>query len=49
VADALAKLSESADRHGLVVANGGLAGIVSTSDLARALEGRPRSRAPAQI
>jgi CBS domain-containing protein len=44
--DALAELSQSAGGHGLVVSNGGLAGIVTTSDLARALEARPR-RAPA--
>jgi Zn-dependent protease/CBS domain-containing protein len=46
--DALAELSQSAAGHGLVVSNGGLAGIVSTSDLARALEARPRRRAPAR-
>jgi CBS domain-containing protein len=41
--DALAELSQSAGGHGLVVSNGAaLAGIVSTSDLARALEARPR-------
>jgi Zn-dependent protease/CBS domain-containing protein len=45
--DALAELSQSAGGHGLVVSNGGLAGIVSTSDLARALEARPRRGAPA--
>jgi Zn-dependent protease/CBS domain-containing protein len=45
--DALAELSQSAGGHGLVVSNGGLAGIVSTSDLARALEARRRRRAPA--
>jgi Zn-dependent protease/predicted transcriptional regulator len=44
--DALAELSQSAAGHGLVVSNGGLAGIVSTSDLARALEARRRRRAP---
>jgi hypothetical protein len=47
--DALAELSQSAGGHGLVVSNGGLAGIVSTSDLARALEARPRRRAPARV
>jgi Zn-dependent protease/CBS domain-containing protein len=46
--DALAELSQSAGGHGLVVSNGGLAGIVSTSDLARALETRRRRRAPAR-
>jgi Zn-dependent protease/CBS domain-containing protein len=45
--DALAELSESGGGHGLVVSNGGLSGIVSTSDLARALEARRRRRAPA--
>jgi Zn-dependent protease/CBS domain-containing protein len=45
--DALAELSQSAGGHALVVANGGLAGIVSTSDLARALEARRRRPAPA--
>ncbi|HKD33997.1 MAG TPA: site-2 protease family protein [Gaiellaceae bacterium] len=40
--DALAELSQSSGGHGLVVSNGGLAGIVSTSDLARALDARPR-------
>jgi Zn-dependent protease/predicted transcriptional regulator len=45
--DALAELSQSAGGHGLVVSNGGLAGIVSASDLARALEARRRRRAPA--
>jgi CBS domain-containing protein len=44
--DALAELSESGGGHGLVVSNGGLSGIVSTSDLARALEARRRRRAP---
>jgi Zn-dependent protease/CBS domain-containing protein len=42
--DALAELSQSGGGHGLVVSNGGLAGIVSTSDLARALDARPRGR-----
>jgi len=46
--DALAELSESSGGHGLVVANGGLAGIVSTSDLARALEARRRRSVPAR-
>jgi CBS domain-containing protein len=46
--DALAELSQSAGRHGLVLSNGGLAGIVSSSDLVRALEARPRRRAPAR-
>jgi CBS domain-containing protein len=46
--DALAELSQSAGGHGLVVSNGGLAGIVSSSDLARALQARPRRRAPAR-
>ena len=45
--DALAELSQSSGGHGLVVSNGGLAGIVSTSDLARALEARPRRSMPA--
>jgi Zn-dependent protease/CBS domain-containing protein len=42
--DALAELSQSAGGHGLVVSNGGLAGIVSARDLARALDARPRRR-----
>jgi predicted transcriptional regulator len=46
--DALAELSQSAGGHGLVVSNGSLAGIVSTSDLARALEARPRRGTPAR-
>ena len=46
--DALAELSQSAGGHGLVVSNGGLAGIVSTSDLARALDAR-RRREPAGV
>jgi Zn-dependent protease/CBS domain-containing protein len=46
--DALAELSQSTGGHALVVSNGGLAGIVSTSDLARALEARPRRRASAR-
>ena len=46
-ADAVAELSQSAGGHGLVVSNGGLAGIISTSDLARALEARRRRGAPA--
>jgi CBS domain-containing protein len=46
--DAVAELTQSAGGHGLVVSNGGLAGIVSTSDLARALEASPRRRAPAR-
>jgi hypothetical protein len=49
VVDALAELSESADGHGPVVSNGGLAGIVSTGDLARALETRPRRRAAVRV
>jgi Zn-dependent protease/CBS domain-containing protein len=44
--DALAELSTSRGGHGLVLSNSHLAGIVSTSDLARALEARPRRRAP---
>jgi Zn-dependent protease/CBS domain-containing protein len=44
--DALAELSQSAGGHGLVVSNGGLAGIISTSDLARALEARRRRGTP---
>jgi CBS domain-containing protein len=47
--DALADLSQSAGGHGLVVSNGGLAGIVSTSDLARALEARRRPGAAARV
>jgi Zn-dependent protease/CBS domain-containing protein len=47
--DALAELSQSAGGHGLVLSNGGLAGIVSSSDLARALEARPRRGAPARV
>jgi CBS domain-containing protein len=46
--DALAELSQSAGGHGLVVSNGSLVGIVSTSDLARALEARPRRETPAR-
>jgi CBS domain-containing protein len=46
--DALAELSQSAGGHGLVLSNGTLAGIVSTSDLARALEARRRVRTPAR-
>jgi Zn-dependent protease/CBS domain-containing protein len=46
--DALAELSESSGGHGLVVSNGGLAGIISTSDLARALEARRRRSVPAR-
>ncbi len=45
--DALAELSQSGGGHGLVVSNGGLAGIVSTSDLARALDARRRRGASA--
>jgi Zn-dependent protease/CBS domain-containing protein len=45
--DALAELTQSAGGHGLVVSNGDLAGIVSTSDLARALEARRSRKAPA--
>src|SRR5512132_2434982 len=44
--DALAELSTSRGGHGLVVSNSHLAGIVSTSDLARALEARPRRGVP---
>jgi Zn-dependent protease/CBS domain-containing protein len=44
--DALAELSQSSGGHGLVVSNGGLAGIISTSDLTRALEVRPRRAGP---
>jgi Zn-dependent protease len=47
--EALAELAESAGGHGLVVSNGGLAGIVSTGDLARALEARRRRRVPAHV
>ena len=47
--DALAELSQSAGGHGLVVSNGGLAGIISTSDLARALEARRSRSAPARV
>jgi Zn-dependent protease/CBS domain-containing protein len=47
--DALAELSQSTGGHGLVVSNGGLAGIVSTSDIARALEARRSGRAPARV
>jgi Zn-dependent protease/CBS domain-containing protein len=45
-ADALAELSESAGGHGLVVSDGQLAGILSMSDLARALQARPRRTTP---
>jgi Zn-dependent protease/CBS domain-containing protein len=44
--DAVAELSTSRGGHALVVSNSHLVGIVSTSDLARALEARPRRRAP---
>jgi Zn-dependent protease/CBS domain-containing protein len=47
--DALAELSESAGGHALVVANGGLAGILSARDLGRALDARRRRRAPARV
>jgi len=47
--DALAELSQSAGGHALVVSNGGLAGIVSASDLARALQARPRRRTPVPV
>jgi Zn-dependent protease/CBS domain-containing protein len=47
-ADAVAELSQSAGGHGLVVSNGGLTGIISTSDLARALQARRRRDAPAR-
>jgi Zn-dependent protease/CBS domain-containing protein len=47
--DALAELSQSAGGHGLVVSNGGLAGIISTSDLARALEARRSRGAPTRV
>jgi Zn-dependent protease/CBS domain-containing protein len=40
--DALAEVSQSPGGHGLVVSNGALTGIVSTGDLLRALETRPR-------
>jgi CBS domain-containing protein len=46
--DALAELTQSTGGHGLVVSNGGLAGIISTRDLARALEARRRGR-PAAV
>jgi Zn-dependent protease/CBS domain-containing protein len=45
--DALAELSQSPGGHALVLSNGDLAGIVSTSDLARALEAKQRRQAPA--
>jgi CBS domain-containing protein len=47
--DAVAELTQSAGGHGLVVSNGGLAGIVSTSDLTRALEARRRRTAHAAV
>jgi Zn-dependent protease/CBS domain-containing protein len=47
--DALAELSQSTGGHGLVVSNGGLAGIISTSDLARALEARRRRSTAAPV
>jgi Zn-dependent protease/CBS domain-containing protein len=47
--DALAELSQSAGGHGLVVSNGALEGIVSTSDLTRALEATRRGRKPAPV
>jgi Zn-dependent protease/CBS domain-containing protein len=47
--DALAELTQAAGGHGLVVSNGGLAGIVSTSDLARALEARRRRTVPTRV
>jgi Zn-dependent protease len=46
--DAVAELSQSAGGHGLVLSNGALTGIVSTSDLTRALEARRRLSAPAR-
>jgi Zn-dependent protease/CBS domain-containing protein len=43
-ADALAELSETNVGRGLVVSDGRLVGLLSMSDLARALETRPRRR-----
>jgi Zn-dependent protease/CBS domain-containing protein len=45
-ADALAELSGSEGGHGLVVSDGRLTGILSMSDLARALQTRPRRTTP---
>jgi Zn-dependent protease/CBS domain-containing protein len=42
--DALAELSEANGNHGLVLSDGRLVGLLSTSDLARALEVRPYRR-----
>jgi Zn-dependent protease/CBS domain-containing protein len=47
--DALAELSQSSGGHALVVSNGDLRGIVSTSDLARALDARRRARSAARV
>jgi Zn-dependent protease len=43
-ADALAELSEASANRGLVVSGDRLVGLLSISDLARALEARPRRR-----
>jgi Zn-dependent protease/predicted transcriptional regulator len=45
-ADALAELSEADASRALVVSGGRLVGLLSISDLARALEARPRARRP---
>jgi Zn-dependent protease/CBS domain-containing protein len=45
-ADALAELSGSEGSHGLVVSDGRLTGILSMSDLARALQAQPRRATP---
>ena len=46
VADALAELTESPIHRGLVLSNGNLAGLLSLTDAARALEIRSARAAP---
>jgi CBS domain-containing protein len=48
-ADALAKLIASPVSHGLVTARGRLAGILSLSDIARALQAPPRQPSSAAV
>ena len=43
-ADALAELGQAGDGRGLVVSDGRFVGLLSRSDLARALEAPPRRR-----
>jgi CBS domain-containing protein len=45
--DALAALSSSSSNRGLIVENEHLAGLLSITDLTRALEVRPRPQRPA--